>query len=231
MKKLNFEMLTGRTEDHLVSLTLNDFSIKVHDTVVDDLRQWEKQCQLKGIDFAVASAFRSYERQLLIWNEKIEGKRVLKNADGQSMDVGSLKDEEILSLLLLWNHIPGVSRHHWGTDLDIFDASWYKKNQQKLELENHYFEHQGPCAQLHRFNEYLLNDASRSFPFYRPYNDDHSFMPELWHYSHRLTSEHFQAAYTFQIFVKNLEESRELLLRDLILVDAQYYYQKFVTLS
>jgi LAS superfamily LD-carboxypeptidase LdcB len=230
MKTLSFDVLTGRGENHLQELTINQYSFKIHKDIVIDLLSWQKKSQLAGIDFAVASAFRSYDRQLKIWNEKIQGQRPLKNKKGEVLDPKELSDEELLDTILLWSHIPGVSRHHWGTDLDIFDATWYKKNGAKLELENHFYLGDGPNAKMHLFNEQLLAQSSSAFAFYRPYTNDKNFMPELWHYSHQKIATQFQDAYTFPIFVKNLKESDELLLRDLLLSDAQHYYEKFVTL-
>ena len=148
----------------------------------------------------------------------ILGKRPLKNAQGDIVDPKTLSDSEILEHVLLWSHIPGVSRHHWGTDLDIFDASWYKLHQQTLSLENVDFLEGGPSARLHSFNEQLLQKKQWSaFPFFRPYELGNNFMRELWHYSHRPMATIFLQAYSFDIFVKNLQLSQQLLLRDLLL--------------
>jgi len=230
MKTLSFDVLTGREEYHLQELSINQYTFKVHKDIVADLLAWENISQTARIDFAVASAFRSYDRQLKIWNEKVQGQRVLKNKEGEVLDPKDLSEQELLDTILLWSHIPGASRHHWGTDLDIFDATWYKKNNQKLELENHFYLEDGPNAIMHRFNEQLLKQTPHDFAFFRPYIDDTIFMPELWHYSHKKVAAQFQAAYTFPVFVKNLKESNELLLRDLLLSDAEYFYKKFVTL-
>ena len=231
MKKPSFEMLTGRTEDHLVLVDINDYPFKIHTEIKDDLYKWSRLCQNQGIDFAVASGFRSYERQLLIWNEKVQGKRALKNADGQIVHIQGLTEQKILDLILLWSHIPGSSRHHWGTDLDVFDATWYKQQKKKLELENYHYLGFGPSAKFHCYNEELLTNKN-IMPFYRPYNDSEhkSFMPELWHYSHQKVAATFEQTYTLKVFVRNLELSNELLLRDLILTKPEYYFKKFVTL-
>lgn len=229
MKKPSFEMLTGRTEEHLTLVNLNNYPFKIHTEIKNDLYRWSELCQQQGIDFAVASAFRSFDRQLVLWNEKVEGKRAVKNADGQIVHPQDLTEPEILDVILLWSHIPGCSRHHWGTDLDVFDAAWYKLHQEKLELENCHYLDLGPSAKLHSYNEEILTNK-KIMSFYRPYNDNKSFMQELWHYSHQKIAASFEEAYTLKVFVRNLEAANELLLRDLILSNAEYYFKKFVTL-
>lgn len=225
---INFEILTGRTDSHLTRIIINNYEIQIYPNIEKDLRTWESLAQKNGIDFAVASAYRSYERQLLIWNEKVQGKRPIRDAQDNIINIQKLNETELLNAILIWSHIPGVSRHHWGTDLDVFDAAWFKLHNEKLELCNEIYLNQGPCAKFHLFNEEL---SHHSMPFYRPYNDMKNFMKELWHYSHLSSVVEFEKEYTFKIFIKNLEQSPHLELRSLLLKNADYYFQKFVALS
>lgn len=205
---------------------MNDYTFQIHPEIERDLLTWANDCLKHGIEFSVASAFRSYDRQLLIWNEKVEGKRALKNKDGNVIDPKVLTDHELLETILLWSHIPGVSRHHWGTDLDIFDGKWFRENNERLLLSNALYEN-GACHKLHQCNEQFLKDSA--FAFYRPYNDGSSFMTELWHYSHRNIAAQFQQHYSYEIFVENLEQSTTLHLKNLLLKKSRSLYQKFVT--
>lgn len=231
MEAQEFEYLTGRTEVHLKSITINNYSFFINPKIEPDLMRWESDCIKHGIDFAVASAFRSYERQLLIWNEKVEGKRPLKDKSGVTIEASKLTDQALLNTIMLWTHIPGVSRHHWGTDLDVFDATWYKKNNEKLLLENTIFEEGGACHKFHQLNESLLDNPQSMFAFYRPYNDGKSFMKELWHYSHKKTAKEFEKKFSYELFIQNIEESKDLLLRDLILDNAMAIYSKYISLG
>ena len=226
-KKPDFNMLTGRQPSFLKKLVLNNFEILIHPMIESDLLQWQKEAKLQGIDFAVASAYRSFERQLKIWNEKVDGIRPLRDKAGTILSVKQLTEQEILDFILLWSHIPGASRHHWGTDIDIFDASWFKKHHQQLDLNNSLYLENGPCAKLHQFNEHYFKTNES---FYRPYNSDEYFMTELWHYSHKTISVFFEQAYSIDLFIKNLELAPNLKLKNLILQNAQYYFDRFVTL-
>lgn len=222
-----FEALTGRTESHLIKITINDYQLLINPRIEKDLQDWEKIGLENGIDFAVASAFRSFDRQLLIWNEKVQGKRPVRNRNGEIIDTSQLNQQQLLDSILIWSNIPGVSRHHWGTDLDVFDAAWFKLQQEKLELQNSLFLNQGPCAKFHLLNEKL---CKKNMPFYRPYNTQNSFMIELWHYSHAQVAKEFEVNYSLDIFVRNLKSSPQLELQTLLLANPEYYYQKYVTL-
>ena len=73
-----------------------------------------------GFNLQVASSWRSFERQLAIWNGKWRGAPLL-DADNQPLDALQLGDMERLHAIPRWSALPGTSRHHWGTDLDIYD--------------------------------------------------------------------------------------------------------------
>jgi hypothetical protein len=58
----------------------------------------------------VCSGFRSFERQVEIWNRKVEA-------------LQPRVPQEIFEAILRWSALPGTSRHHWGTELDVIDGS------------------------------------------------------------------------------------------------------------
>ena len=47
--------------------------------------------------------------------------RPLLDANNQPLDALQLGETERLHAILHWSALPGTSRHHWGTDLDIYD--------------------------------------------------------------------------------------------------------------
>lgn len=87
-----------------------------------------------GFNLQAASSWRSFERQLAIWNGKWRGERPLLDANSQPIDALQLSDEERLHAILRWSALPGTSRHHWGTDLDIYDPDCMPADT-KLALE------------------------------------------------------------------------------------------------
>ena len=75
----------------------------------------------RGFNPQAASSWRSFERQLAIWNGKWRGAPCWIRTTSPSMRSGQLGDMERLHAILRWSALPGTSRHHWGTDLDIYD--------------------------------------------------------------------------------------------------------------
>ncbi|WP_226565077.1 M15 family metallopeptidase [Shewanella chilikensis] len=132
-----------------------------------------------GIALAICSGYRSFERQLAIWNAKASGKRPLLDKDSLPVgDIHALSDDKLVALILLWSALPGASRHHWGTDLDLFDSAQISKHE--LKLVNAEYEPQGPCYKLNLW----LDERALDFGFYRPFQAGLSGVsPELWHLS------------------------------------------------
>ncbi|WP_335921900.1 M15 family metallopeptidase [Shewanella chilikensis] len=132
-----------------------------------------------GIALAICSGYRSFERQLAIWNAKASGKRPLLDKNSLPVgDVGALSDDELVALILLWSALPGASRHHWGTDMDLFDSGQISKHE--LKLINAEYEPQGPCYKLNLW----LDERALDFGFYRPFQPGLSGVsPERWHLS------------------------------------------------
>jgi LAS superfamily LD-carboxypeptidase LdcB len=78
-----------------------------------------------GIKLKIISATRNFENQKTIWENKWTGRTLLEgNINATSFNKGSERAIQILK----YSSMPGTSRHHWGTDIDI------------NALENSYFE-------------------------------------------------------------------------------------------
>lgn len=132
-----------------------------------------------GIQLNICSGFRDFQRQALIWNNKARGLRPALNAEGIAVDVLTLEEAERLPLLLLWSAIPGMSRHHWGTDVDLFDGAHISRHD--LALVNDEYQPGGPCYAMYCW----LAQHAAEFGFYRPFQQGLSgTSEELWHYSY-----------------------------------------------
>jgi len=133
----------------------------------------------EGINLAIASGYRSFERQLAIWNAKAEGKRPLLGADGVALDAAKLEAGALIDAILLWSALPGTSRHHWGTDLDVFDCGQIQAAQ--LQLIPDEYREQGPCAALHCW----LSAHAHEYGFFFPFKQGQSGVSaEPWHLSY-----------------------------------------------
>ena len=117
---LTLAQLTGRTQDHLVPCAGGHY---LHPGAALALEALREKARRAGFELAVASSFRSYERQLAIFNGKASGERPVHDDLGDPVAMGELTPAGQLSAILRFSALPGTSRHHWGTDLDIYDAS------------------------------------------------------------------------------------------------------------
>ena len=219
---MNIEILLGQTTEHLVPL--EGTRCFIHKQMLTDFLKLKKEAREAGFDLEIASAFRDYNRQLAIWNLKASGERQLLDDQERPLDFTKLSPLEIVMSILRWSAVPGASRHHWGTDIDVFDAHTQRLDEVKLvpsEVNGN-----GPAAKLHEWLDSRIS-AGNAFGFYRPYAADRGGVaPERWHISYNPLSRRYLEAYTFSIFKKNIEES-EILLKDVLLENADEVYQRF----
>jgi hypothetical protein len=81
--------------------------------------------------------------------------------------------------ILRWSALPSASRHHWGTDVDVYDGARVasRSDVQLLPFET------APGGPFHGLHQWLDREAGR-FGFFRPYDVDRGGMqPEPWHLS------------------------------------------------
>ena len=132
-----------------------------------------------SIDIKVISSYRSYTTQKSIWNRKYN--RFIGEG---------LTGPEAIKKIIEYTTLPGTSRHHWGTDVDLIDGS--KKVEGDVLLEEHF--HQGAYQKLHLW---LQKNATR-FGFDIVYTKDslrNGFFYEPWHYSYAPLSKEFLKTY------------------------------------
>lgn len=136
-----------------------------------------------GFDLRIASAFRSFERQCAIWNGKYIGERSVLDDTDCKVDVAAMDFESRCEAILRFSALPGVSRHHWGTDIDVYDAAAVDSSY-ALQLSLAEVADNGPFAPLHRWLDERIA-LGTSFGFYRPYDRDRGGVsPERWHLSY-----------------------------------------------
>jgi len=169
--------LTGRARTHIVEVPDPPCALHVH--VVTPFLNLRRAATAEGFDLAPASGFRDFERQLAIWNGKFAGSSPLYDAAGAPLEALRLPVPERVAAILRWSALPGASRHHWGTDLDIIDRKAIPQGY-RVQLTAAEFTSGGPFAPL---AEWLEANAAR-FGFFRPYRGILSgVQPEPWHFS------------------------------------------------
>jgi LAS superfamily LD-carboxypeptidase LdcB len=100
------------------------------------------------------------------------------------LEAAALTAAERVAAILAWSAAPGASRHHWGTDLDVYDRAALPRAY-RLQLVPAEYAADGPFARLTTW----LDENMLRFGFYRPYRIDRGgVQPEPWHLSHAPTA-------------------------------------------
>jgi LAS superfamily LD-carboxypeptidase LdcB len=180
--------LTGQARTHIVDVS--DPICALHAHVAAPFLNLRRAALTEGFDVVAASGFRDFSRQLAIWNGKFSGERPMVDASGHPIDVSELSSTQRVDAVLLWSALPGASRHHWGTDIDLIDrGATSLEYQPRLTPEE--FAPGGPYAAL---ADWLDANAAR-FGFFRPFRGILSGVaPEPWHFSFAPVAENARRA-------------------------------------
>ena len=224
---LTLSQLTGLEDVHLV--TLHD-DHRLHAAAAEAFSALQADARQAGFELAIASAFRSFDRQLTIWNAKADGSRQVHDDRGRAVDMSALSPEGKLQAILRYSAMPGSSRHHWGSDLDVYDAGAVADDY-RVQLSPVEVEEGGVFDPLHCWLDQRMA-AGESHGFYRPYAVDRGGVaPERWHLSYaplalsctrQLTPSSLLASWDA------LQGDRTLLLRDQLEADLPALFERYV---
>lgn len=170
--------LLGCSDKHVVQYEQR-FSLQAE--VYSAIQTLFSAASKEGFDIRIASGYRSYQKQREIWNLKASGAREVLDDHGKPMVIDSLDDRSLVFAILRWSALPGASRHHWGTDFDIYDAAALGDDG-SLSLTVEETEQGGPFYNMYCW----LDDYLRcNTPFFRPYAEDLGGVArEPWHLSY-----------------------------------------------
>ena len=104
--------------------------------------------------------------------------------DDRLLDRSEFEDSEWLDRILRFSALPGTSRHHWGTDIDVYDRAALSVGQRPALLPSEY-QAKGVFARLGEWlKEHMARDDAEGF--FRPYDvDTGGVSVEPWHLSFR----------------------------------------------
>jgi LAS superfamily LD-carboxypeptidase LdcB len=216
-------LLLGLDERELVELPSP--RCRVHRQVAEPLVFLQARAASAGFNLTVASSYRSFARQLLIWNNKARGLRPVLDDSGVAIDINQLSARAKVFAILRWSALPGASRHHWGTDIDVYDSSRINGSYQ-LQLTVEETQGNGPFAEFHQWlsDELLLGNTD----FFRPYAQDYGGVaPEPWHLSYAPLATLFAQQLTPHVLRQQLEQT-DLELKQIVLENFDEIYQRFV---
>lgn len=168
------EMYLGLTESHLSEA----FGFKGTKKALEAFALLRKEALKAGLSLDIASSYRSFYRQLQIFDDKFFSKRPTLGADEKPLDISKFSLEQKCDAILRFSAIPGMSRHHFGTDFDIYSKSLLPSGC-RLQLtayeyaEGNYF---------YPLEQWLAQNLEK-FGFYRPFNGNSLIAYEPWHIS------------------------------------------------
>ena len=168
---------------------IGGYKMYLRKETLDAFLKMRSAASLDKIDLKVTSATRNFDYQKMLWNNKWTGVKIV---DGKDLSKSIQDEKKRFEKILEYSSVPGTSRHHWGTDLDINGAtpSYFEKGKGKEEYE------------------WLVENALL-FGFCQTYNLKGSERPtgyneEKWHWSYMPLSSNFLQEY------KNLMKNEDI---------------------
>ncbi|MEA1786700.1 M15 family metallopeptidase [Arenibacter sp. GZD96] len=132
--------------------------------------EMKKAAYSDGFNIKIVSGYRDFARQEAIWERKYQ----------QYTAEDGMTPMKAIDKIIAYSTIPGTSRHHWGTDIDIIDA-YPRVNGDVLDPAK--FEEGGPFANFKKW----LDENAKKHHFYLVYTNNpkrRGFKYEPWHYSY-----------------------------------------------
>ncbi|GAA0873212.1 hypothetical protein GCM10009117_23590 [Gangjinia marincola] len=139
-----------------------------------------KAAKQKGITIQAVSSYRSFEDQKRIWTNKYN-----------RFTAQGMNPLEAMNKIIEYSTIPGTSRHHWGTDIDIIMGDTGITDD---VLQEKHFEEGGAFYELKQW----LTKFATTFGFEEVYTNQtqrKGFKYEPWHFSYSPTSKPMLKAY------------------------------------
>jgi LAS superfamily LD-carboxypeptidase LdcB len=218
---VNGAELTGQVRTHITDIP--ELACALHAHVVAPFLNLRRAALDDGFELEPVSSFRDFSRQLKIWNAKFSGEKPMLDASGRLLETGKLTPRERVESILLWSALPGASRHHWGTDVDVIDRRAGPPGY-RPQLTPQEFAAGGPYAAL---DEWLEAHAAE-FGFFRPFRGVRSgVQPEPWHLSFAPVAENARRALLPAVLRKAIEAAA-LLGRDEVLAQLDALHARYV---
>lgn len=138
------------------------------------------EAKKSNISLKAVSSYRDFNHQNRIWERKYK-----------SYISQGLTPENAIEKIIEYSSIPGTSRHHWATDIDLVDAN---VKQPKNLLNPVHFQNAGCFGKFKKWMDLHAKD----FGFYLVYTnqeDRKGFKYEPWHYSYKPLSSYYLSEY------------------------------------
>lgn len=219
---MNPHELTGRVRTHVVQNDELRFAMTPRAT--EAFLALRAEAATHGFDLGAMSSFRDFAAQTRIWNKKFRGEATLFDPAGNVLHRDDLSDEATVDVILSWSAVPGASRHHWGTDVDVFDAARVASRSDVQLLPAEF----APGGVFGELDAWLTAEMGR-FGFFRPYDVFRGgFNAEPWHLSFAEESVPALLELGLPTIRQALLEEEEIDALDLVLERLATIHERFV---
>jgi len=141
-----------------------------------------REAREQGVKIKIVSSYRSFNHQNRIWKRKYDA--FIKKGFSPKKAVEKVKE---------YTAIPGTSRHHWGTDVDLSNGKSKLINSVNVKYSK------------------WMNENAHKYGFYRVYTNNKfraGYKYESWHYSYRKLSKSMLEQYNQLDLVKILKNEK-----------------------
>lgn len=155
-------------------------SYKLRQEAHDAFLLMKAEALKENIAIQIISSYRDFDHQKRIWTKKY------KRFTNQG-----LSPEKTIRKIIDYSTIPGTSRHHWGTDIDIIDGN---VNYSGNVFSTDKYEKDGS---FYKLKKWMDSNANR-FDFYLVYTNNPNrkgFKYEPWHFSYKPLSQNYLKDY------------------------------------
>lgn len=160
----------------------------LHRDALEAFLKMRTHAKSEGVHLQIISAFRSYNHQRWIWNSKFNGEQL---SGGKNMLHEYPEPQHRVEGILKYSAMPGTSRHHWGTDIDL------------NKLSTRYFQ-EGKGVREYQW----LKENAREYGFCQPYTPGRKdgYNEEPWHWSYMPLAESYMYNFMKKIDYSHLGE-------------------------
>ena len=134
------------------------------------------------IDLYILSGIRTFDQQKTIWENKFNGNTFVNKTNLKKKVLDELERSKII---LNYSSMPGTSRHHWGTDIDIS----FSRQGLSAMLDNKTYS-TGKGLKVYNW----LKENAATYGFCQPYKETparrnqkyaNGYLEEKWHWSYK----------------------------------------------
>lgn len=217
-------LLCGLDDSALVEVAIAGRMHRLHPRAADAVDALAAAAAAAGFELAVASSWRSFDRQLAIFNDKLAGRRPVLDDAGATVALGALEPIERIWAVMRFSALPGGSRHHWGTDIDVYDRAGLPPGYEVQLTPSEC----GPGGVFETFHRWLDDYLAGEQPFFRPYvRDRGGVAPEPWHLSYAPLAQEYAGALTPTI-LRSVLVDKPLLQADTVLAHLDELFERFI---